>query len=577
MRAEFVAAWEHRLREEQPGFIAIFRRAVEAGFSDGRDGISGRTEIGDRLDRVKVANGTQSAGFVEGVEQGFVHGWAVDRVRAATGGRCWQPASIWLIIDGIPICEAAATLGRPDVAAAGYTEMAGFRIAIPPSLCDGTKRHIEVRSAASGLRIPFLADAPDRTRGVRLFGADIGEAPPDYHGDIEAIENGAVRGRVIDRNAKERPVWIDLEINGTRLPTIVAGRSGSGPGTGTPDDGGHAYRVALPKRLLTRSSNPAWSSIEVVMFAGGTNHVIARKSLAQHGDGFSPDFSPDDYLSWAFVHDPMPIGTYDQALQLQTFLATNERRLAAQARDSQSDALVSVIMPAFNRASVIGSAIRSVLDQTYRNWELLIVDDGSRDRTVEVVEALMCQVDDSRIRLLRHDRNRGASAARNTALREARGSYVAYLDTDNAWYPTYLAIMVDQMERSAEAMAAYAGLEVWEHLPVFCETELRYIRCNPFNRSRLEGGNFIDMNVFFHRRCAVAEFGAFREDMRRFIDWELILRYTSRQPPLFVPALLGRYYINVVANQISSTEDFGSHVSMIRQDVKRQQGWRRQA
>jgi hypothetical protein len=75
----------------------------------------------------------------------------------------------------------------------------------------------------------------------------------------------------------------------------------------------------------------------------------------------------------------------------------------------------------------------------------------------------------------------------------------------------------------------------------------------------------------------VAEFGAFREDMRRFIDWELILRYTSRQPPLFVPALLGRYYINVVANQISSTEDFGSHVSMIQQDMKRQQGWRRQA
>jgi glycosyltransferase involved in cell wall biosynthesis len=97
---------------------------------------------------------------------------------------------------------------------------------------------------------------------------------------------------------------------------------------------------------------------------------------------------------------------------------------------------VSVIMPAFNVAPFIGAAIESVVAQTMRDWELLIVDDGSTDGTATIVEAFALA--DPRVRLLRQE-NCGISVARNLALRDSTGKYLAILDSDDLWEPTYLA------------------------------------------------------------------------------------------------------------------------------------------
>ncbi len=97
--------------------------------------------------------------------------------------------------------------------------------------------------------------------------------------------------------------------------------------------------------------------------------------------------------------------------------------------------LISVLMPAFDRERFIGAAVESVLTQTHRDFELVIVDDGSSDRTIEVATAS----GDPRIRLLRHERNRGISAARNTALEAAQGRFIAWLDSDDLARPTRLA------------------------------------------------------------------------------------------------------------------------------------------
>jgi glycosyltransferase involved in cell wall biosynthesis len=95
--------------------------------------------------------------------------------------------------------------------------------------------------------------------------------------------------------------------------------------------------------------------------------------------------------------------------------------------------LVSIIIPVFNRAFVIREALESVLNQTYQNWEAVIVNDGSTDDTSEIVKA--CMRLDSRLNLIEHDRQRGAQAARNTALRIARGKWIAFLDSDDRWLP----------------------------------------------------------------------------------------------------------------------------------------------
>lgn len=100
-----------------------------------------------------------------------------------------------------------------------------------------------------------------------------------------------------------------------------------------------------------------------------------------------------------------------------------------------SDPLVSVIVPAYNAQSFIASALDSVCRQTYRNIEVLVVDDGSEDGTAEIVRAVATR--DDRIRLFLQE-HKGVAAARNRAIRESRGDYIAPLDADDIWYPLKL-------------------------------------------------------------------------------------------------------------------------------------------
>src|SRR6266566_844385 len=92
-------------------------------------------------------------------------------------------------------------------------------------------------------------------------------------------------------------------------------------------------------------------------------------------------------------------------------------------------ALITVIIPTYRRAALVPNAIHSAQRQTYRNIEILVVDDGSPDDTTDVVQ----NIHDVRLRYIRHDVNRGLPAARNTGIRGAAGDYIAFLDDDDEW------------------------------------------------------------------------------------------------------------------------------------------------
>jgi glycosyltransferase involved in cell wall biosynthesis len=98
--------------------------------------------------------------------------------------------------------------------------------------------------------------------------------------------------------------------------------------------------------------------------------------------------------------------------------------------------LVSVIVPVFNRSSVIARALDSIVNQTYQYWEALVVDDSSTDDTISVIRKYAGS--DSRIRLIQHDQNRGAQAARNTGIHVAEGRWIAFLDSDDLLLPNSL-------------------------------------------------------------------------------------------------------------------------------------------
>lgn len=106
--------------------------------------------------------------------------------------------------------------------------------------------------------------------------------------------------------------------------------------------------------------------------------------------------------------------------------------------------LVSIITPSYNSAEFIEETVASVLSQTYDHWEWLITDDLSKDRTVDILK----KYNDPRIKLEVLDRNGGAGNARNKSLERAQGRYIAFLDSDDCWYPEYLETMTDFMQEN---------------------------------------------------------------------------------------------------------------------------------
>lgn len=110
--------------------------------------------------------------------------------------------------------------------------------------------------------------------------------------------------------------------------------------------------------------------------------------------------------------------------------------------------LVSIIMPSYNTAEYISTSIASVQKQTYTNWELIIVDDCSTDNTDEAVVPLLS---DNRIHYLKNEHNSGAAVSRNRALREAKGKWIAFLDSDDTWEPEKLTRQLAFMEENGYA------------------------------------------------------------------------------------------------------------------------------
>ncbi|MBI4219431.1 MAG: glycosyltransferase [Chloroflexi bacterium] len=112
--------------------------------------------------------------------------------------------------------------------------------------------------------------------------------------------------------------------------------------------------------------------------------------------------------------------------------------------------LVSVIIPTFNRANLVERAVRSVLAQTVQDFEILVVDDASKDDTERVVRAIR----DPRVTYTRHDRNRGPGAARNTGIAKARGEFLAFLDSDDEWLPSKLQRQLDAFAKGSRRLGA---------------------------------------------------------------------------------------------------------------------------
>jgi glycosyltransferase involved in cell wall biosynthesis len=204
-----------------------------------------------------------------------------------------------------------------------------------------------------------------------------------------------------------------------------------------------------------------------------------------------------------------------------------------------SGPVVSVVLPFHNRAATLPRAIESVRAQTFADWEMLAVDDASTDESAAIVAGL----GDSRVRVLRHPENRGASAARNTGIREARGEFIALLDSDDEWLPEKLARQIADLHGAA-------GFSVCDHL-VRTATAEHLVRIVPSDdwrrRLHFECGLASGSTLVIRRTCLETS-GLFDERFRSHEDWDLDLRLAKNFPLAVTTGPLARIHAATARN-----------------------------
>jgi len=182
-------------------------------------------------------------------------------------------------------------------------------------------------------------------------------------------------------------------------------------------------------------------------------------------------------------------------------------------------------MPTFNRAKLISRAIDSAINQTFEDFELIVINDGSTDNTHEILKS----IDDRRVRVITQE-NAGVAAARNKGMAEAQGEFIAYLDSDNTWHADFLKIVADELK--SPYVAVYTGQNLLLVGGTLEKPEVigRKTRSISFNPVAFEKGNYIDIGSFVHRADILDKVGSFDTTQPWAEDWDLIGRIAIQYP-----------------------------------------------
>jgi glycosyltransferase involved in cell wall biosynthesis len=205
--------------------------------------------------------------------------------------------------------------------------------------------------------------------------------------------------------------------------------------------------------------------------------------------------------------------------------------------------LVSVVIPTYNHAHFLGRALQSVLDQTYGNWEVIVIDNHSQDNTDEVLGRFV----DPRINLLKIDNNGVISASRNIGIRAAKGEWIAFLDSDDWWMPNKLSECIKMSNESVDFL--YHDMTVVrEKRSILGMLSLKSRQLNkPVLIDLLAGGNVIVNSSVVVRSHLLMEIGCIDDDRQMigcedYNTWLRIAQLTDNF--IYVPEVLGYYLVH---------------------------------
>ena len=235
-----------------------------------------------------------------------------------------------------------------------------------------------------------------------------------------------------------------------------------------------------------------------------------------------------DSLDWRAVAQQTA-----EALRSIAIVATTTQRLTTARLARNDDPKVSVVIPVYNRATAVRRAIESVLRQTYQNFEIIVIDDASTDDTVASVRS----IGDPRLTVIRHARNRGGSAARNTGIRASSGEFVAFLDSDDEWLPGKIQRQLAVFARSDERVALVYTGAYRAHGNQWTEVH-RPRRHDNLARALLLDNVVGETSVGMVRRGVLNELSGFDETLPARQDVDLWLRIAERYRVEVVPDVL---------------------------------------
>lgn len=200
---------------------------------------------------------------------------------------------------------------------------------------------------------------------------------------------------------------------------------------------------------------------------------------------------------------------------------------------------VTVITPTYNREHVIERAIRSVLKQTFTDFEYIIVDDGSKDNTKDLVYRIASSLPDQnkdKIKFVQHEVNKGQNAALNTGLSIAKGGYVAFLDSDDEWLPDMLEEQVKQFDMDPEVSCSYTWPGYYNERRKLV-TGRRYTIKGYLYKEALDQGYICNPTTLMVKKECFEELGGFKTEFITCQDDDICLRLAKRYKFALVPEI----------------------------------------
>ncbi|MGD1919378.1 MAG: glycosyltransferase family 2 protein [Pleurocapsa sp.] len=221
--------------------------------------------------------------------------------------------------------------------------------------------------------------------------------------------------------------------------------------------------------------------------------------------------------------------------------------------------LVSVVIPTYNRGDLILRAINSVCSQSYKNWEIIVVDDNSQDNTAEVVQEIIDR--DRPIRYYRHSTNLGGSTARNTGIKQARGEYIAFLDSDDVWLTQKLTLQLKAIanrDHNAQPVVSYTKFQ--KSNSVFYQPAVLPRRGKKADETVadylwLGGGEILTSTLLVSRTLAVEHLFQVGLPKHQDLDFVLRLGYTEAKF-VFLPEILTIWHNEARSDRVSRLRNY---------------------